>query len=72
MWANVIMGGGGGSSGGGGWYMCVCVCVCVWRRTAAWHLTELNSPYLKGIKEMFYLMTHSKRSIYSYMVSDIW
>ena len=34
--------------------------------------TDSAHTEVEGRKEMFYLMTHSKHSIYGYMASDIW
>ena len=33
---------------------------------------EMNDDKMEGRKEIFYLMTHSRHFIYSYMASDIW
>ena len=40
--------------------------------TMSSHSTTQLHPTPDGLREMFYLTTHSTHFIYSYMVSDIW
>ena len=51
---------------------------CMEREIAQWghqertFLPRRNSSIQEGMKEMFYLTTHSTHFIYGYMASDIW